>query len=437
MRIGIIGENSLEFIGYLFEIWNNGDSAVLMDWRIPLHISLKMLTDMGVKECYVEDAFIKNNSINEYENIDLKIYHSAPHSSAFLPTEIKQQYTYNDSTDEAIVILSSGTTGKNKGIILSHFAISANANAIIKYAHFNSDTKIYIVKPLFHSSTLTGELLAGLISGAQIYIGKSIMPLSQIFDTIYRHSINTICLNPHLLELYLDYYLKNDNIKTKFNSIKTIYSSGDIITTSLLNKARAGFKSTNIFNMYGLSEAGPRVAAQTARFCNQNSVGIPIDGVCVKILDADNRKLHSNQIGEIHVKTPGLFSGYALHDNCNATVTNNWLKTGDMGYFDNNGELYVCGRKDDSILINSHLIYPAHIEDIISNYPGIDECIVVKNQDNLICYYTSDKTINNSQIQKYCMQKLAIYEIPKEYFHVESIPRTDLGKICRNNHKSL
>ncbi len=128
-RIALIGQNSVEYVDMLVNIWNNGDCAVLIDCQIPSQTAVLMMYEAKVKKCYVEQKYYEKMSKIIDESITLIPYIRSSPTAQLLPSEIYDKFRNNYSRDEAIVIYSSGTTGKSKGIILSHFAINTNADA--------------------------------------------------------------------------------------------------------------------------------------------------------------------------------------------------------------------------------------------------------------------------------------------------------------------
>ena len=158
-RIAIISDNSIEYVKKIIEIWNNGDSVVLMDWRIPFPTIIKNIKLANAKFCYIEKKFA--SKIFEYPEIKFKVIEKTTDSCVVMK-EIVDKYQDNYSTKEAVIFFSSGTTGPAKGIRLSHKAISQNADAIIDYLKMTPKDNLFITKTLAHSSTFVGELLPAL-----------------------------------------------------------------------------------------------------------------------------------------------------------------------------------------------------------------------------------------------------------------------------------
>ncbi len=432
-RVALIGENSIEYISTLLDIWNSGDCAVLIDWRIPFRTAIEMMKEANVSACYLEDN--KYDIKESYAGIEFIIYERKSNSAELLPSEIYDKFKKNYSRNEAIVLYSSGTTGKAKGIILSHYAINTNADAIIEYMKPTKNDCIYIAKVLSHSSTLTGELLVALKTPMKLVIAPTIVPPRFVFNNIEKFGASVICLNPTLLQKYAYEYGSG---KYSLPTLKTIYVSGSILNDKTYAKAHAAFNNIAIYNVYGLSEAGPRVTAQRADCCMGNSAGKPIKGVEIQIIDEAGNSLKQGERGIVHVNTPSRFDGYITGNKKNKSLYNEWLNTGDIGFVDENGELHIIDRIDDVIIIDSHKIYPKEIESKLSFLCRISECVVIGVEDLsrmiMVCFYCG-KEINEKNIKRELEKSLALYEIPKTFIKMDRIAKTINGKIDKRTMK--
>lgn len=436
-RVALIGDNSIEYVDLLIDIWNNGDCAVLIDWRIPFLTAVEMMREASVKQCFIEKRLTSGEDISKVQDIEFIVFERNCNSAKYLPSDVYDKFQNNYSQNEAVVIYSSGTTGKSKGIILSHFAINMNADAIIDYMQPTNDDCIYIAKTLSHSSTLTGELLVALKSKIKLVIAPTIVPPRFVLNNIEKYKVSIIGVNPTLLNMYADEFRYNKYILT---SLKTIYVSGSVLNDKIYNKAHDVFRNINIYNVYGLSEAGPRVTAQREDCCKENSVGRPIKGVEIAIVNEQGECVQVGERGVIHVNTKSLYSGYIVGTEKNKSLYNGWLNTGDIGYFDEYDELHVVDRADDVIIIDSHKIYPSEVVSWIYKFADIDECIVTnvefRDENILCCLYTG-----STEIVKDIKNKLSTvimrYEIPRMFIKVDYIIKTMNNKVDLPKNKNI
>lgn len=436
-HVGLIGENSIEYINILLDIWNNGDCAVLIDWRTPFKSAVEMMKEASVSKCYIEKKRQeKMKSIDS--GIEYIVYEPTSNVVKILPKEIYNKFSENYTRDEAVVIYSSGTTGKAKGIILSHFAINTNADAIIDYMKPDKNDCIYIIKTLSHSSTITGELLVDLKTQTKLIVSPTIMIPRITLNNILKFKVTILCLNPTLLSMYVDEYNKN---RYNLSSLKTIYVSGSILNEKTYKSAHETLENISIYNVYGLSEAGPRVSAQRIECNSSNSVGKVIKGVEIVMVDDGGGIVEKGRRGVIHVKTPSMFNGYITGKEKLKSLYEDWLNTGDIGYFDEYNELHIVDRVDDVIIINSHKIYPADIEKVIREYELIKDCVVIYGSDEnlMICFYElyNSENFYVDLLIKHCKNYLSLYEIPQKWIFLKSISKTYNNKISKNDIKVL
>lgn len=436
-RVALIGENSVEYVNALLDIWNNGDCAVLIDWRIPFQTAIQMMREAVVTDCFIEKKLLDKSAVDDISDITFIAYEVADISSKLLPDEVRKKYRENYSKDEAVVIYSSGTTGKSKGIILSHFAITTNTDAIIDYMQPEPNDCLYTIRPLSHSSTVTGELLVALRSGCKYLLSPTIVPPRYIFGNINKFNVKILCLNPTMLSLLVDEYRRG---KSSITPLKTMYVSGSVLNDDTYSKAHDTFSGVNIYNVYGLSEASPRVTAQRAEWCKSNSVGKAIKGVAVVVVDENGNVLTNGHRGIIHVNTPSRYSGYICGEEKHRSLYNGWLNTGDIGYFDDNSELHIINRIDDVIIINGHKIYPSEVSSQIRKLADIDECVVtsvsLSGEDVLCCLYAASSKICH-EIKNKLGGVLMRYEIPKVFIITDVIPKTITGKISIHLAKEM
>lgn len=439
-RIGLIGDNSIKFIDVLLDILIERNVVVVIDWRIPLNIALNILHNYEIEECYIESKIYKKN-IPGYK-INIHLFENTQINATELPFSIYEKYkmiSNNNSQDDALIFFSSGTTGKAKGIRLSFSAINYNVDAIIEYMHPTNNDTILVTKSLAHSSTLVGELFVGLKANLKIIIEPTTTPPSLVLKNIQKYSVSIWCINPTLLNIYSKLLAKG---VYDIDSLKYIFISGSIASRNLLEEANRVYNNAIILNMYGLTEAGPRVTVQNDNGANKfGSVGSPIRGVSVKIISEDGCELPSYTIGIIHVRTLSIMNGY-LDGVQRRSLYKDWLNTGDLGYIDDDGDLFVVGRTDNMILQGSHNVFPEEIETILKQHKLIEDCVVfgVKHYiygERIICMYLSDYEINNKELRQFCSGLLAPYEIPSEFLRISKLPYNSNGKLIRHKVMKL
>ena len=439
-RIGLIGDNSIKYISTLLNILLEGNVAALIDWRIPLDIALSILHQVGINECYIDSA--KYRDTKKAKQFNITLFDANQKGPEELPSSFYKRHKTiftNQSKDDALIFFSSGTTGKAKGIRLSFAAISHNVDAIIDYMRPSTNDTILISKTLTHSSTVVGELFVGLKANAKIIVEPTVASPTFVLKNIKKYNVSIWCMNPTLLNIYSK--LLGCGIHD-ISSLKYVFISGSIADKGLLEEAKRNFKNVIILNVYGLTEAGPRVTAQRISSADKlGSVGSPIVGVDVKIISEDGQELPQNSMGIIHVNTLSIMNGY-FNGVGKESLYQGWLNTGDLGYIDDDGDLFVVGRTDNMILQGSHNVFPEEVENTLKQHELINDCVVfgIRHDiygERIICLYLSSCKIAENELRTHCLSLLAPYEVPSEFLKVEKLPYNSNGKLMRHSVKEL
>ncbi|MGI6664615.1 MAG: class I adenylate-forming enzyme family protein [Christensenellaceae bacterium] len=436
-RVGLIGENSIQFIEKMIEVWNGGGCVVLLDWRMPTASRNQRLQEAGVTKCYIEKRFYQEANDVE-KKIEFIPFENNIVDTAIMPQSVFENYVERLTDDEAVIIQSSGTTGQSKGIILSHKAITLNADYIIENQSITPKECTLLIRSFVHSSGLS-DIMVSLRSGMTTFLGAGVHPRQVLFQ-MENCSVTRIGLVPTLLKIYFQ-QIKKDMYKLA--ALKTINVGGAVLLEQQVEQALAILPHINIFNHYGLAEVGPRLTGQTSEKNTIGSVGSPIHkDIKIKIVNERNVELPCGEIGRVFVKTPTMFSGYVSGAETN--IIDGWLNTNDLGYLDPNGELFIKGRADDAILSKAKIVYPSDVEKIILQTKGVQQCIVFGYPDDIygekiICYYISENNNENMQsnILNNCYRQLMEHEVPREVYCIDEFPKGFSGKVSRKQMRKM
>lgn len=355
-----------------------------------------------------------------------------------------EQNIPNQSLDNvAEILFSSGTTGEPKGIMLTNGNVTVNVEDIIAYMGIQSHDVSLIVKPLVHSSTLNGEIITSLYAGASIVMCQKLITPRLIMNYIFKYRISVLFLIPTLLAKVIMFM---EGKECNIDSIRLINFYGSTISEDLLKNCLEQFPKSEIIYSYGISEASPRVTYIRKKDIEKKmgSSGICLDHVKVTIRD-DKGKIISkaNVAGEIYVEGPNVMKGYYNNEALTKHVLTEYgLKTGDTGYLDEDGYLYVLGRMDDMIIKSGINIYPMEIENVISKCPIVSQVLVKRAEDfsglgqkiqALIVLRDpeADQDTARKKIVAICNEYLETIKIPDEILFKEQLELTQTGKIKR------
>lgn len=338
-----------------------------------------------------------------------------------------------------LILFSSGTTSAPKAIMLSQDNIFANIVSICDYLKPKMKDKILLIKDLSHSSSITSELFVGLYSGCEIVMTEKLPINKIILKLLESKRINILFAVPSLLKGIMTYprlaeYDLSDLRIINFYGASMFYK--DIV--KLVNI----LPYSNIIYSYGQTEASPRVTyiEKEDLLKKSKSCGRAIRGVKVHIESKKGEIVGPNIVGEVIVKGPNVMLGYYKNQEKTAkTVIDGNLHTGDLGYMDEDGFLYITGRIDNMIISGGQNIYPEEIENVLISHESIYEALCVeKKKDNetseLIAYIVLKKgaIYDYKSIINHLKKNLELYKLPKDIIIVEELEKTPSGKIKRN-----
>lgn len=346
----------------------------------------------------------------------------------------------------AVIIHSGGTSGTPKNVVIQNraFILAAKQEAISLKQLQPGDCCLAIM-PNFHGFGLSVLMHTPLALGCYTILVPQFN--SKKFDILFKKTKPTCVLGvPTLFEALSE----NHNVKNlDLSFLKYVVSGGDLLSSTLESKMNEYLKvhhsKAKITQGYGLSEALAAVCLAADDVNKSGSVGIPLAGNYVKIINPATREpLPFHEIGEIVIHTKALMMGYLN----NEAETNEalqvhkdghvWLHTGDLGYMDEDGFIFYKGRQKRMIISSGYNVFPAHIEEVIEMHPAVLQCTVVGvphpyKQEVPKAFIVLKEGFHGlfikSEIREYCKKNLAKYMVPNEFVYRKKLPRTKLGKV--------
>ncbi|NOY79296.1 MAG: long-chain fatty acid--CoA ligase [Calditrichaeota bacterium] len=339
------------------------------------------------------------------------------------------------SEDSAVILYTSGTTGRPKGAILTHGNLASNAYASAIIGQITSKDIFLGVLPFYHSFGQTVSMNAAFYSGARIVLLPKFDP-ERVLQAISRERISIFAAVPTMLKMLVDY----DAPVPDLSSIRRLLSGGAKLETSLLEEFESKF-GIPIHEGYGLTEASPVVTFNLEGFARkEGSVGVPLRDIYVKIVDASGNELVPGQEGEILVRGPNVMKGYLNRPEATKEILKNgWLYTGDIGYLDEEGYLYIVDRKRDMIIKGGFNVYPREIEELLLHHPAISEVAIVGVPDPVqgeevkaYIVLKREANVSSDEIIDYCISQIARYKCPKYVSFLQSLPKNSLGRVQKH-----
>lgn len=329
----------------------------------------------------------------------------------------------------SVVLFTSGSTGTPKGIMLTEKNLLANIKDICSYFPIGTEDTILISRPLYHSSVLTGEFLVSLCAGAKIVFSSEAFHPLRILNLMKENRVTAFGSTPTLMTALSRFVRKPEELSVQLLSI-----SGECIMDGMAKSIRRAFPTAKVYCGYGLSEAAPRVAYLPPDLFDTTptSAGQPLPSVKIKILRDNGQEASRCEVGEVVVKGPNIMAGY-FGDTARtkAVRKNGWLSTGDLGCIGPDGMLYIKGRKDDMIIRAGMNIYPAEIENALSQdgrCRDVQAYGYEKNGTQEIGIAISGDFSSTEEVLQLCRERLSGYQIPTKIEIVKEGERLAGGK---------
>ncbi len=347
----------------------------------------------------------------------------------------------NDRNEEytAIMLPTSGTISRPKRVMLSHRNLLENMLSFLDMAELQETDVGLIALPLTSSGTNTTEMLAYLWQGMTVVIyPHHQFLLGEYCKLLQEESVTVVNVTPMILNMILR---KKSEVVKKISTVKKIFfASSPIGRQQLLELARA-FPHVDFYYGYGLTEASPRCAMlRPELLCSKlGSSGTPLKNIKVKVVDHKRRPVAPGELGEIAVSGPNVMVGYYKRtEETRAVLEDGWLYTGDLGFLDEDGFLYVKGRRKNVIISRGISVCPEEIEEAILQHSSVREAYVTSARDDLMCeriiaYVVPEEGARASEfeLRDFLLTKLEPLKLPGRIIFVPQLPRNESHKILR------
>jgi malonyl-CoA/methylmalonyl-CoA synthetase len=339
-----------------------------------------------------------------------------------------------DGDAPAGIIYTSGTTGASKGAILTHNNFAANALNLVTCWQISNADRFLLTLPLFHVHGLGNGLHSWLIAGCR-------MRLLERFE----HSKATaefLDFRPTLFFGVPAMYVRLLDIPPQqareIGGFMRLFVSGSApLPAQIFEEFRARFGHAPL-ERYGMSETVMNISNPYIGERRPGSVGLPLPGVSVRLLDSDGRPVPDGETGEVFLKGPNIFAGYWRREEATrAAFVDGYFRSGDIATRSPDGYYTLCGRKSDLIISGGFNIYPREIEEFLQEQDGVAEAAVAAAPDRVrgevpVAFVVTTRTIDLSDLEAICRQKLASFKVPRSFILVDKLPRNALGKVQKH-----
>ena len=428
--ISLLLPNGIDFVVSYFGILASGNICHIIPPSISdsnLIHQLK-LTDPSliISNKILQKKLLRTNILKNYKFLDIESFHFED-SINFHPV--------GEPSSIAMILFSAGTTSTPKAVQLSHNNVENTVNRVNNFLSITENDIDVISLPLSHSFGL-GCLNCIIKSGGTAVLHKNTINLPKVISSIKDYNATSFASTPTTFQQIMANHKLQ--FRNSIDSIRYLLTNSSPMPNELTNNLLDILENKNLYTYYGLTEASRSTFHLYKKQDDKiNSVGKPLPGVTFKIIKNSN-ECTALEHGEICIQGNHVSQGYWKTIGNNQKFENNWLHTGDIGYFDKDGYLFLVGRKDDLINIGGEKVFPKEIEDILKLMEKIDDVAVKGITDALLgqivkAFIVTKNGVHlkDDEIYSFCKGKLENYKIPRIIKFLDKLPKNDQGKLLR------
>jgi long-chain acyl-CoA synthetase len=345
--------------------------------------------------------------------------------------------------DLAVLIFTSGTAGSPKAAMLTHGNLLSNLEQCQAHPGRSQGPNdvVFGVLPLFHIFGLNVVLGLSFVAGATVLLVERFDPQSAM-ESIVNHGVTVVSGAPTMWAALAALP------GTRPGDLATVRlaTSGAAKLDPQVQRAIADRFGVGIVEGYGLTEASPVVTSGTGLAAPEGSIGVPLPGLRVRLVDADGQDSLVGDAGELWVQGPNVFAGYWNDPDATggALTPDGWLRTGDIAVVDDDGFLYLVDRVKDLIIVSGFNVYPAEVEEVIADHPAVAQVAVIgvphPHSGEAVKAYVvvaDGASVEEDDIIHHCEARLARYKCPQKVMFVPEIPQSTTGKVLRKDLRAV
>jgi len=442
-RVGYLGFNHPALLEALFAAQALGAIFVPLNFRLTAEELTFIINDAGIHTLVADDKLqpvvekarpglcCRHFFSSEGDNPGWRHLATEREGAKPLPAAVSV-----DTHDTAIIMYTSGTTGLPKGAMLTHGNIMwNNINASLAFGGSRDDV-VMTVAPLFHIGGLNVMTLQSFHAGSTLVLLRNFDP-QQVLEDIQRYGVTHMFGAP---AMYLFMSQQPQFADTDLSSIKTLICGAAPVPESLIQLY--GARGIDFCQGYGLTETAPFSAFLTPEWAvsKLGSAGQPPIFSDTRIVDPDNRPLPPGERGEICLRGPNIMKGYWNRPDATAAAIDSegWFHSGDVGYVDEDGFLFICDRLKDMVISGGENVYPAEVESVLYKHDYIAEVAVIGLPDEkwgeavtAVVALHPEKELTLEELREWATPFLARYKLPLRLHVVDALPRNPAGKVLK------
>ncbi len=361
-----------------------------------------------------------------------------------------------DDEDTTILMFTAGTTGLPKGVMLTFGSVSSYSLNNVSQLDPDEIEKNILTVPLYHVAGMQAVISA--VWGFRTLVIQRQFEAESWMKLVQDEQVSRAMMVPTMLKMLLDHEARPNY---DLSSLAVLTYGAAPMPKEVIKRAIMEMEDTQFINAFGQTEASATITAlmpedhnvkglseeeREKKFERLSSIGKPLPGVDIRIVDEDGNDVPTNEQGEIIASGPQLMKGYWQQDDVTAeTIKNGWLFTGDLGYQDDEGYIFLTGRAKDFIKRAGEMISPEEVEQTLMSHPAVDEAAIIGIPDDqwgervrAVVVLKSDQEATQDELIEYARQRLASFKRPEHVvFSTEPLPRNPLGKVLKRDLKQM
>jgi fatty-acyl-CoA synthase len=450
MKIALVLNNSNEFVESIYASFKIGAVVVPINTRLTPQEMHSLIDHSDACFIVCEKSFLQKieKTLEQNRKIGRVIVISDEVEVGFLNYESLLTKAAPEEprgieireADEACIIYTAGTTGKPKGVVLTHRNLLWNAiNYAVCQLTSHDDISLYVF-PFYHIGAM-GTYIAHAFVGAEINLREKV-DIEDCLDTIEREGINRWSAVP---TIYANVCKFPQIHKYNLNSVSKLCSGGAPMPLDLKSRLMELFPNAGIFDTYGQTESGGAITILSPKDAlkKADSVGLPCSTQEIRIVNENGEDAPRNNVGELLYDGYTRMSCYYKDPEATQEVMNGeWIRSGDLAKVDEEGYVYIVDRKKDMIITGGENVYSKEIEETVIKFPNIAEVAVIGLPDpkwgeivTAIIVPATSAHLNGEEIIQFCKNHIASYKCPKKVILAESLPKNAVGKILKREVK--
>ncbi|MEM8535720.1 MAG: long-chain-fatty-acid--CoA ligase [Chloroflexota bacterium] len=438
-RVALWLPNSFAFVFCYFGILKIGAVAVSLNTMLKRGEATFILNDSEATILITTTELRDMLDPTDLPSLRQTILVDAPGDGLFLNNVLEQSSPDRvarsmHKNDPAALLYTSGTTGTPKGALLSHGNVEFNSVAKVHHCGTTPQDKLALFLPLFHCYGQNAILNHGLHAGATIVLQQRFDP-EQVVQAIVQHSITVLFGVPTVFIKLLQVDVDPEALR----SVRYCFTASAPMPLDVSLEWRERY-STVIHEGYGMTETSPFASYNHPHHWKAGSIGIPIDGVQMDVVDANGHVVGPGATGEIVIRGPNVMLGYWRRPDATAyALRQGWLHTGDVGYIDDEGYFHIVDRLKDMINVSGFKVYPAEIERMLRAHPAVGEVAVFALPDPIKgeavashIILNQGHTAESEELLSFCREHMANFKVPKHIQFVKDFPKNATGKVLKH-----